>query len=446
MGAKFSLVRGTKDILGDDVKVWQGVESCARRIFSLYGYREIRTPILEPEELFRRSLGQDSEVVGKQMFTLRRSGDDTDATGPGRIVLRPEGTAGVLRAFLENNLDKTEGLVKVYYLGPMFRAERPQKGRLRQFHHIGAEAIGSFDAILDAEIIALSAEILESIGLSGYDIEINSLGCAKDKQRLGDNLCRQLKGNVSRLCRDCQRRYGHNIFRVLDCKNRDCRNIVSGLDISLQDYLCPDCLSHFSLLRDSLNDIGLRYKENRHLVRGLDYYTRTVFEIKHPALGAQDALGAGGRYDNLTQQLGGGAAGAAGFALGVERLILAMSSSAQDAQPVQQGLVFGVYIIGLGDDARRECFKVATELRKNNILAEMGRGERSLKSQLRRANNSRLRWALIIGEDEMKDNCVLLKDMEKSLQEKVRRGDVLKSLRPSGELRAMNFPIEAKPR
>ena len=307
-------VRGTQDILPQDSCSWQEVEEVARRIFSLYGYQEIRTPILEEASLFNRSLGETTEIIQKQMFQIRRDKD--------QLVLRPEGTASVVRAYLENHLDKKKAIAKFYYLGPMFRAERPQKGRLRQFHHLGIEAIGGLSPQLDVEVISLSDRLVKELGISNYQICLNSLGCSNDKIKLAQDLHQKLRANLSKLCADCQNRFKRNIFRILDCKNPGCQRVVSNLNLK-QDYLCPACRSHFETVIQGLESINLNYQISPFLVRGLDYYTRTVFEIRHDQLGAQDAIGAGGRYDNLVGQLGGRASGAIGFAFGVERILLA---------------------------------------------------------------------------------------------------------------------------
>jgi histidyl-tRNA synthetase len=390
-------VTGTKDILPEEAGQWQEIEATSRNIFSLYNYREIRTPIIEEAGLFQRSLGESAEIVQKQMFSIEREGE--------RYVLRPEGTAAVARAYIENHLyQEGKGLAKLYYLGPMFRAERPQKGRLRQFHHIGCEAIGSDEPYLDAEVITLADAILNSLGLSGYKINLNSLGCCKDKEKLVGLLRQALKGKLTLLCPDCQQRFRQNPLRLLDCKKQNCQEIVRTLTLK-NTYLCNSCQEHFNQVKEALRAAEVNYSENHYLVRGLDYYTRTVFEIAHPDLGAQDALGAGGRYDNLIAELGGPQAGAVGFALGLERLLLVHSS----------GFIVHsknlVYVITLGEKARREGLKILAELRKNKLASDMDYANRSLKGAMRKANDLGARFVLIIGEDELKTATVTLKDM-----------------------------------
>lgn len=402
----FKAPSGTKDILPDEASLWQFVEEKAKEIFSAYGYRPIRTPIFENNSLFNRSLGEETEIVKKQMFLIQRQKET--------FCLRPEATAAVVRAYLENNLDKTESFLKLYYTGPMFRAERPQKGRLRQFHHIGVEALGSSSPYLDAEIIALSQKILQGLNISGYQININSLGCPQDKQKLSQLLREKLKGKLTKLCADCNQRFSRNVFRILDCKHAGCKQVVNELDLQYNDYLCPDCARHFSIVKNSLNRLNLNYLTNITLVRGLDYYTRTVFEISHPELGAQDALGAGGRYDNLIAELGGPNLGAIGFAYGVERLLLVTK-----LQPQSFAKGLNVYIISLGDAAQKEGFCLLNALRGQNIAADMDYEDKSLKAQMRRANDVKARFAALLGENELTKQVITLKDMRTGNQEEI---------------------------
>ncbi|MFH1578270.1 MAG: histidine--tRNA ligase [Candidatus Omnitrophota bacterium] len=416
----FKRVRGTQDILppgygqaGQDSCLWQGVEAIARRTFSLYGYREIRTPVLENAALFNRSLGESTEIVQKQMLEVKHAKDD--------LVLRPEGTASVVRAYLENNLDKNKDTSKLYYLGPMFRAERPQKGRLRQFHHIGIEAIGSLSPYLDIEVISLSDSLLKALGVNNYQICLNSLGCPDDKARLARDLRQRLKAKLPKLCFDCRGRFNRNIFRILDCKNPACREIVNDLKMG-QDYLCPECAAHFRQITDGLSAINVRYKLSYSLVRGLDYYTRTVFEIKHAQLGAQDALGAGGRYDTLVGQLGGRECGAIGVAFGVERILLVKGPA---AAVKGRGLV---YIITLGEKADKKGIELLHSLRVNNIPADMDYAGRSLKAKMRQANESGARFCVIIGEDELVKGNLSLKDMDSGEQSNIADNQLLKHL------------------
>ena len=369
---------------------------------------------MEQASLFNRSLGESSDIVKKQMFLIKAKEDD--------YALRPEATASVVRAYIENNLDKTRKFIKFYYIGAMFRYERPQKGRLRQFHHIGIEAIGSQDSALDVEVISLADDLLRNFAVNGYKIKINSLGCAQDKKALSENLNTRLKGHLGKLCEDCKGRFKKNILRVLDCKNETCINVVKNLNIG-DSYLCPDCKEHFTMVLEGLDALKIGYEVTPHLVRGLDYYTRTVFEITHKDLGAQDALGAGGRYDNLVKELGGPDLGAIGFAFGAERLLLV--SSIENRVSSRQL----VYLITLGEEARQKGIELLYILRKNEIPSDADYEGKSLKGALRLANDLGARFALIIGEDELKKNIVTLKDMTSGEQQEIKQERVIEELK-----------------
>ncbi|HNW39444.1 MAG TPA: histidine--tRNA ligase [Candidatus Omnitrophota bacterium] len=400
----FKRIPGTKDILPNESSSWQTLEATARRIFCLYNYQEIRTPVIEEASLFNRTLGAATEIVQKQMFLIHNQ-EDTYA-------LRPEGTASIVRSYLENNLDKTCGFSKLYYIGPMFRLERPQKGRLRQFHHIGAEALGSPAASLDIEVISLVEQLLKSFGISGYKIKLNSLGCPKDKQVLSAALKENLREKLPHLCADCQQRAKHNVLRILDCKNEDCKKIVKALDLKTA-HLCPECGEHFEEVKTGLNNLGIPFQIDPHLVRGLDYYTRTVFEITHSDLGSQDAIGAGGRYNNLVSELGGPDLGAIGFAFGVERLLLVPNTL--DQNPPKKL----VYLITLGDTAKSAGLKILNQLRNAQIPADMDYLNKSLKAAMRAANDAGATSVLILGDDELKKNTISVKDMADSTQREV---------------------------
>ncbi|MDD4980016.1 MAG: histidine--tRNA ligase [Candidatus Omnitrophica bacterium] len=411
----FKRIPGTRDILPEEALFWQEIEEASRRIFSLYNYKEIRPPLIEEAALFQRSLGESAEIVQKQMFLIEK---DEDV-----YALRPEGTASIVRAYIENNLDKTSSLAKFYYIGPMFRRERPQKGRLRQFHHLGCEAIGSQDAFLDIEAISLADVLLKANSIEGYKIKINSLGCAKDKKGLIEVLRKCFKSKLSSLCLDCHNRFQNNVLRILDCKNEKCIEVIRKLDIS-QEYLCLDCKIHFAQVKDGLDNLKIKYQVDPYLVRGLDYYTRTVFEITHDSLGAQNAVGAGGRYDKLISELGGPDVGATGFAFGIERLLLV--SKCQSVKVSEKKLV---YIITLGEAARKEGLKLLDNLRKADIAADTDYEDKSLKGALRRANDLKARHVLIIGEDEIKRGVVTLKDMVSGEQKEVKQEDLIRELR-----------------
>jgi histidyl-tRNA synthetase len=397
----------------DEVSLWQRIEDISRSTFLTYGYQEIRTPVIEDISLYKRSLGEFTEIVQKQMFLIRNN-EDT-------YVLRPEGTASIVRAYIENNLDKTIGLAKFYYIGPMFRLERPQKGRLRQFHHIGAEVIGSNQPKVDIEVISLANSLLKTMSVSSYDIILNSLGCAKDKRALMEILRNGLKDKVNRLCEECQIRFKSNILRILDCKNEGCQEVVKKLDVK-DNNLCQECKTHFAQVKQGLDALKIDYEINPYLVRGLDYYTRTVFEIRHKELGAQDALGAGGRYDNLVKELGGPDVGAMGFAFGVERLLLVAGC---------KSLVAGknlVYVIGLGDKAEAESMKLLDAMRRSGIPCDTDFENKSLKGAMRKANDLGAKFVLIIGEDELKKKAVTLKDMVSGGQREIKQADLITEL------------------
>jgi len=410
----FKRVPGTKDILPEETPFWQAIEAASRKVFLLYNYKEMRPPIIEEAVLFNRSLGESTEIVQKQMF-LTKTGKDVYA-------LRPEATASIVRAYIENNLDKTTGLTKIYYIGPMFRLERPQKGRLRQFHHLGCEAIGSQDAYLDVEVISLADNLLKAYSIDGYEIEVSSLGCRKDKNKLTEILRNKLKGRLSELCTDCHNRFKHNVLRILDCKNEACLQVIHKLDIH-DEYLCPECKTHFDKVRSGLESLKIGYKVNPYLVRGLDYYTRTVFEITHNDLGAQNALGAGGRYDNLVEDLGGPSIGAMGLAFGIERLLLV----AGRRSPVAGQKL--VYLITMGEEAKKHGFNLLDNLRKAGIASDTDYENKSLKGAMRRADDLGTRYVLIIGEDELKKNTVTLKDMSSGEQREVKQEELLRELK-----------------
>lgn len=419
----FRRVKGTRDILPEEILFWRKTEETCTRIFSSYGYEEIRTPLMEEFSLFCRSLGKTTEVVKKQMFEIKR--------GSGHLVLRPEATASIVRAYLENRLDRKRGLAKFYYVGAMFRAERQQKGRLRQFHHLGVEAIGSNSPNLDIEIISLLNRLVKELNIEGYQIYINSLGCIKDKQVLAKILHYKITPYLDNLCADCKRRFKQNVFRILDCKKPECMRIVNKLELGT-DHLCDSCKKHLESVLAGLDTLGIGYKFEPALVRGLDYYTRTIFEIKHPRLGSQDALGAGGRYDNLVAEFGGPELGAIGFALGEERLLLAQS---RQPQPQEPRLV--TYLITLGEEADKAGVKLLDKLREQGIASDMDYTEgRSLKGKMRRADELGVRLTVIIGEDELKKGTVTLKDMVSGKQEEVKIDEVTRRLKCYEPIRA----------
>ncbi len=379
-------IRGMRDILPPESSRWQWVEQVAREVFDLYGYRELRLPLLERTELFARSIGQETDIVAKEMYTF----DDRRGES---VTLRPEATASVLRAVLENGLEKGAGVKKYYTLGPMFRYERPQKGRFRQFYQINCEALGLDAPELDAEVILLLLDLLKRLQLGEMRLLVNSLGCpecqAKFKAALGLFL-------ISRegLCEDCQRRRTTNPLRVLDCKSVHCREILKDAPV-IRDYLCPDCAAHFARVLELLGRFGVLYVQQPRLVRGLDYYSRTAFEVVAVGLGAQDAVAGGGRYNGLARELGGPELPAIGFAIGEDRLLEVLPKE------LGRGREYRIFIAALGTVAKDKAFTLLQELRQQDLSAEMDFGERSLKAQMSLADRLGAAYVVIIGEREL---------------------------------------------
>ncbi|MFZ0050878.1 MAG: histidine--tRNA ligase [Desulfobaccales bacterium] len=398
-------IRGMRDLLPPETARWQWVEQVARQVFALYGYREIRLPLLERTELFARAIGADTDIVGKEMYSF------TDRKGES-LTLRPEATASVLRAVVENGLDKGGGVKKLYTLGPMFRHERPQKGRYRQFYQINGEAFGVEAPELDAEVILLLLDILQRLQLGEMRLLINSLGCpecqVKFKAALGLFL-------ISRegLCEDCQRRRTTNPLRVLDCKSAHCKEILKDAPV-IRDYLCADCAAHFARVLELLRRFGVAYEDQPRLVRGLDYYTRTAFEVVAPGLGAQDAVAGGGRYDGLSQQLGGPALPGLGFAIGQDRLLEVLPR-----ELLGRDRDYKVFLVALGEAAKEKCLNLLQKLRENNLATEMDFGNRSLKAQISQADRLGAACVIIIGEMELKDGKAQVRDMATASQRPV---------------------------
>lgn len=405
---RVTAVKGFADILPSEVELWQFVEQKAREVFATYNFFEIRIPIVEKTELFSRSLGETTDIVEKEMYTFA----DQDAKGS-LLTLRPEGTAGVVRAYVESEMYKVEPVRKLYYLGPMFRRERPQKGRMRQFHQIGAEALGRGDAFVDAEMLLLLRDFFAGVGLEGAELQLNSLGCKECRPVYRKRLLNFLNQRRESLCANCRRRMERNPLRVLDCKEPGCIEQTRGAP-SILESLCAACSEHFSIVQNLLTQSQLSYALNSRMVRGLDYYYRTTFEWTSNRLGAQNAVAAGGRYDGLVEELGGPSIPGVGFALGVERLILLLRAhlSESDKGPF-------VYIAWVGDPARRWSFGLVQALRRQGVAAEMEADARSLKSQMRRADKLNSRNVLIAGDDEFAKGRVVLRNMREKQQEEI---------------------------
>lgn len=431
MNNKIINPRGTADILPDQVLAWEQLETRARKILKTYAYREIRTPVFEEVGLFKRSLGETTEVVNKQLLEVKSQRDEE---GDSPFALRPEGTAPVVRAYNQYNIGREEFLSKFFYIAPMFRGERPQKGRLRQFHQIGAEAIGrgASHPLLDAEMIALAVELIRSFGLdkSSIKLRLNSLGSMEDKASFAEWLRQELKGKVGDLSDECKSQYERNVFRLLDSKDQDCQALIKGLEIGTR-HLSEKGLNYFDQVRKGLDRMGIVYEVSDKLVRGLDYYTHTVFEISYPELGAQDAIGAGGRYDGLIEQLGGGdprsgvPVGAIGFALGMERILLALEHQGR-AVALEQGI--DAFIVTGKPELEQRSFELLCALRQKGIAADMDFGGRSFKKQFEQANKLKARFALILAEEEIRNNTVGIKDMQGGGQETVPLSEAVEAL------------------
>ena len=399
--------RGMPDALPSDMPLLHRIEETAHRVFRLYGYEEIRTPMFEETRLFVRGIGEATDIVEKEMYTFAEAGRDPASPSADSITLRPEGTAPVVRAVVEHELLKQQGFWKLYYVGPMFRKERPQAGRLRQFEQIGCEAVGSAEPVVDAESILLAARFFSEVGLPGVQVKINTIGCPNCRSAYRDVLRQLLAPRRAELCADCQNRFDRNVFRVLDCKNPTCREIARAAP-PMRDHLDADCRAHFDAVTALLTRSGLEFKIDDHLVRGFDYYTRTVFELSHSALGARDAVCGGGRYDNLVAELGGPAAGCVGFAVGVVPTVLALQKQKTD-MALPPGA--DAYLIAVNDEVRPDIFRMAEKLRAQGIRAEMDYERRSLKAQMRSANKFRARYAIVVGPDELAAGKLKLKQM-----------------------------------
>lgn len=414
----YNRLRGTKDIWGVEARRFEALSLTARRVFRSFGFEEIQTPLLESKEVFTRALGDETDVVQKEMYEFKdRSGD--------LVAMRPEGTAGVVRAYLENHLDKTEGLAKLFYTGPMFRSERPQAGRLRQFHQIGAETLGSESPFADAESVHCLKTFLDEAGISDYSIQLNNLGDFKEREAFALILRKYFEPKASSLCEDCQKRLTKNVFRLLDCKSASCRAVAADAPV-ISKHLGAESVGHFEKVCRALQSAGVSFKLNERQVRGLDYYTKTVFEVTHPALGSQDAVAAGGRYDRLIESFGGAVgSGAVGFAAGIERLLMCIEEKPSDATARESSFFIAV----LGEAAFEEGFRLVSSLRSAGLKAEMDLSAKSLKSQMRSANKARCRYVVILGDDELKKKTFTLKDMQSGEQAEVALSGAVETLK-----------------
>jgi len=418
--------RGTRDLLPPDTASWNFVEAAARDVFRAYNFHEIRTPIFESTELFARGVGEETDIVSKEMFTWEDRGRAESEKGQS-LTLRPENTAGVVRAYIEHKL-WDRGLNKLFYIGPQFRRERPQKGRYRQFFQIGAEilgpsAAGSESPARDAEILELLATFLDRIGITGWTLELNSVGCPRDRAAYNEALRTALEPLAPKMCVDCQRRAVTNPLRVFDCKVPEDQPIIETLP-RISQYLDEPCRKHFEEVQNILKAVGVPFTLNDRLVRGLDYYTRTAFEFTHGALGAQNAILGGGRYDGLSESLGGPQAPGIGFAIGEDRLVMSLNEAAEAVQKKPE-----VYIAPLGPGMNVESARLARELRRHDVITELGDENFRLKKSLETASKIGARYALIVGENEVESQTFALKNLVTGEQIAVPRTDLPKHLK-----------------
>ncbi|MBR7024681.1 MAG: histidine--tRNA ligase [Selenomonadaceae bacterium] len=400
--------RGTKDILPSQVESWVRLENKIRELCEIYGYEEIRTPTFEHTELFKRGIGEGTDVVDKEMYTFTDRGDRS-------ITLRPENTASVVRAYLQNKLYANAGLVKLFYIGSMFRYDRPQAGRLREFHQFGVEALGEKNPAVDAEIILLAWEFLKSLGLDDLTLKINTVGCPECRPIFRKKLTEYFTEEADELCEDCRRRLEKNPLRILDCKIDGLKDFMDDAP-KIETCLCDDCREHFNAVKKFLTAAGVPFEVNNRLVRGLDYYTKTAFEIQYAPLGAQSAVAGGGRYDGLIKEIGGDDTPAVGFAAGLERILLALEL--QKNLPASNKKI-AAFIVSGGSAAEVYAFKLLTDLRRKNFSAAMDFGKKSMKAQMKAAAKSGATFALIVGEDEAANSTVTIKNLETAAQEVV---------------------------
>ena len=399
-------VKGFKDILPLEADKWRHIEDTANHVFRTFGFSEIRIPLLEKTELFQRGIGESTDIVEKEMYTFLDRGEES-------LTLRPEATASVIRAYLEHTLHAAESVTKLFTIGPMFRRERPQKGRYRQFHQIDVEILGPDEPRTDAELILMLMLFLDRLGLKNLHLEMNSLGCDQCRPAFQEAIVQFLRGNEQELCGDCRRRVGTNPLRVFDCKVEKCSEIISEAP-RLKDFICRSCSDHFIQLQSCLTLFEIPYTLNTNMVRGLDYYTRTTFEVKTEYLGAQNAILGGGRYDHLVRDLGGPDISGIGFAIGLERLAALIPDQKQN--PANSPFLF---IAALGDQAVDKAFILSNRLRRRGIRIETDLSGRSLQSQMKRADKLNSAFVLIIGEREISENRALLRNMLTSSQEEI---------------------------
>ncbi len=405
---RFQKIKGTRDILPEEISRWQAAEAVIHQVMARFGFSEIRPPIFEETELFARSIGQLTDIVSKEMYTFRDRGEKS-------LTLRPELTAGVVRAFIENSLGKKQPVNKLYYLAPVFRQENPQAGRLRQFQQFGAEILGAADPAADVEAISLSIALYRAFALDQFLVKINSVGDAVCREDYKQKLRNYLQPRFDRLCKTCQQRFEKNPLRILDCKEAGCRAETAEAP-QIVEALCENCARHFSRVQQLLDAAGMKYEIDFRLVRGLDYYTRTAYEISSAQLGAQDALCGGGRYDLLVEELGGEATPAVGFAAGMERLLMVLEKTGWQPTANKTSLIF---LAPLGEAAMLWATQTAAQLRQTGMTVEIDLLGRGLKAQLREANRQQARFAVIVGDNELQAQRAAVRDLTTSQQTEI---------------------------
>ncbi|MBI4699343.1 MAG: histidine--tRNA ligase [Nitrospirae bacterium] len=413
---QFRSLKGIQDILPPESYVWQKIEETSRETFKKYGYHEIRLPIIESTELFTRSIGETSDIVEKEMYTFNDKGDRS-------VTLRPEGTASLVRAYVEHHLYNEPSPQKYYYIGPMFRYERPQAGRFRQFHQIGAEVLGSEDPSLDAEIVSMLNAILRRLGIDGFDIEITSIGCKTCRPDFKTELKKSLADRLGLFCEDCNRRFDLNPLRTLDCKVPSCIEARKGSP-AIIDFLCGECSRHMNGLKHGLSLLNIPFVINPNMVRGLDYYTRTAFEVTQGSPGSQKAIAAGGRYDGLVAEFGGPPIPGIGFAIGAERIVPLIKESLTVRESPD------LFFCTLGKEASEKSFVLTSQLREKGLWVEMNYDTSSLKSQMRKADRLGAKNVIVLGEDELKNGRATIKNMKDKNEIAVAfdAGDILKAI------------------
>ncbi len=414
----YKRIKGTKDILPEEVWKWEYLENQVKKHLQNSVYKEIRTPIFEVTELFARGIGEETDVVSKEMYTFEDKGGKS-------LTLRPELTAPVIRAYIQNNLNQVNPVNKLFYIGSLFRQEKPQKGRLRQFNQFGIEVIGAPNPEADAEVIRLMVDIFSDLGIEKMSVKINSIGGKESRAAYLSVLSEKLNAHYDDLCPTCQKRYHKNILRIFDCKNESCQHILDEHAPAIIDHLNDEDREHFEDVKQLLDVTDTPYKIDKKLVRGLDYYTKTTFEITSDLLGSQDAICGGGRYDHLVEDLDGKPTPAVGVACGMERLLLVLDELDVWQEPENDSIFF----VTLGEKAVKKGFELVTELRNNDVPAEMDFMRRSMKAQMRYAGKTKARYVVIIGENELQENKAILKDMEKREQHEIALDAVVTELK-----------------